>query len=449
MKKFNQHPHTKSLMACWKEGVAASLAGVLGNFSLPFALFLGASATQIGLLIALPHLIGAISQITAERLVQWSKSRLQLLKQFSFLQAVFILLMVFLIFIPHPFKILLLIILSIILSIFNNLIGTFWGSLTSEYVADEERGSYFGWRSRIVGFWGLIAFGVSGFLLSWAEKENAETLGFFVMIVFTAVAKFVSVYYYRQMEDLKIAPSQKQKKFTWKNFFEQFHDSYFVAFTLFVMAMTFSTQFAAPYFSVYMLENLKFKYDQYMFVHLAGAIAGLVSFPIWGGFADRIGNVRVLKITSLCIPLIPLLWIISRNVPSLILTEIFGGIVWAGFNLASMHYLFDSTRPEKRVQFLSYFNLLNGVCLSTGVFLGGFLVERLPAFFGLKIYTIFLISVGLRILTHFILSPHFKEVRKNTESISWQDLITESMKSSWNVGRNQFFKIVTRDEKKD
>ena len=125
-------------------------------------------------------------------------------------------------------------------------------------------------------------------------------------------------------------------------FIRRFKKSNFVKFVVFTAGITFATQLSAPYFSVYMLDDLKYNYFQFMVVHLAAVLAALAAAPWWGQIADRTGNVHVLKITGALIPFVPILWIFSTNWYYLIAVEIYAGVVWGGFNLCAANFIFDS-----------------------------------------------------------------------------------------------------------
>ena len=87
-------------------------------------------------------------------------------------------------------------------------------------------------------------------------------------------------------------PHKKELRlpFSFGNFKERLKVSNFAKFVYFVTTMTFATQLAAPYFSVYMLKDLHFNYLSYTAVQLASVVAGLVAFPVWGRNADIVGQ---------------------------------------------------------------------------------------------------------------------------------------------------------------
>lgn len=419
---FSKNPYIKSLDVSWKEGVAATvMVSIVDEYLIPFGLFLGATPLDIGFLVAIPHLLGSLSQFLAVKIVEHFGSRLRFLVKASFLQSLCLLPLAIFSLFPFSSRILALIALITCFRILANLIGTVWGSLVSDYLPAEERGKYFGWRARVVGFAGVAATILGGILLFTSNQYSLTSLGFFALFFSIAVSRWISSRLMAQMQD---APHSRQPadEFTFFMFLRRFRQSNFVKFVFYVGSITFATTLAAPYFSVYMLQDLKFNYLVYMSVHLGAVVAGLFSFPIWGRHADAVGNAKVLKITSLLIPLIPLFWIFSSNLFYLFCVEIFAGFVWGGFNLCSVNFIYDAVSPGKRIRCLGYFSFIIGVATFLGASLGGYLAERLPPLHGSRILTLFLISAALRYLSHFVLSRHFVEVRKKTQPMSSTEL---------------------------
>lgn len=74
-----------------------------------------------------------------------------------------------------------------IFRIFGSIISTVWGSLTSDYLPADERGRYFGWRSRIVGIAGILGT-VWGSLLLFYYRGPLQAIGFVILIAVAALA---------------------------------------------------------------------------------------------------------------------------------------------------------------------------------------------------------------------------------------------------------------------
>jgi MFS family permease len=181
---------------------------------------------------------------------------------------------------------------------------------------------------------------------------------------------------------------------------------------LFLFSMNFAVNIASPYFAVYQLQDLKMSYFVFAALGTASSVATLLTMTRWGRAADRIGNLKVMYATSVLVPLIPLLWLVSTNLVYLIIVQVFSGLAWAGFNLCSVNYLYDATGAGDRTRYLAYFNCGNGLAAGAGALLGGFLITHMPALMGYQVLSIFLISGILRGATAIIFLPRLKEVRK-------------------------------------
>jgi|UniRef100_A0A7V5Y0M1 MFS family permease len=405
------------------DGIFASItAGFSQNYLTPFALFLKASNFAIGLLNSLPQFISAFFYIPVADIVEKFKSRKKVIAQAVYLQALTFILIAFLSFLVNykiqPFTIFL--ILLILNNIFNAFATPIWQSLMSDTVEKERYGRYFAYRGRVLGFVTLIANFLCGFLLYLLSKN--KILGFFLIFIIAGLSRFLSGYFISLMHDfpIKIVP---EKRFSYYSFIKRLPESNFVKFTLYVALMNFATYIAAPFFAVYMLKDLKFSYATYTLITTASTLASLLSLPLWGNLADRYGNARILKISGLLIPLIPLLWLFSKNPIYLILINAYAGYSWAGFNLCALNFIFDATSPEVRTRCLGYFNFTNSFTLFIGGIIGGYLANRLPIIFPhSRLLTLIFLSGILRILVNIILANKFQEVRK-TEKIEEKELL--------------------------
>lgn len=417
MSKHLSEKIRKSLNASWREGIpAAMMLGIMDNFMIPYGLFLGASPKQIGILVAVPHLIGSIVQLYAVPAVRAAGNRKRFLVSGAFMQASILLPLAGLAYISGSWKITLLILLAALYRVTGNLIGTAWGSLVSDYLPSNKRGDFFGWRAQITGIAGLTGIACAGWFL-YTMKQVNPTLGFFLLFFSASVFRYMSAYLMTGLMDIHHSGASKDD-FTFYMFMRRFKESNFVKFVLYIAGISFATHIASPYFGVYMLRDLHFNYLAYTAVVFAAVIMGLVAFPIWGRHADVVGNAKILKITSFLIPTVPLLWLVSKHPIPIILVECYSGFIWGGFNLCAANFIYDAVSPEKRVRCLGYFNLINGLACSAGAFLGGFLADKLPPIGGYRLLSLFFLSGFLRWLAHFLLAPNFKEVREPMHKIS-------------------------------
>ncbi len=419
--QLKQNPYLKSLRISWKEGIPASvMQASVDEYLIPLGIFLGATPIQIGLLVAVPSLVSSVLQLWTSKSVDLIGSRLRCLVGSAAGQAFCLLPIAILPLLTGSWRIGACIVFVTTFRIFGSLISTVWGSLTSDYLPAEERGRYFGWRSRIIGIAAILGT-IWGGLLLFSYQGTLQAIGFTILITVAALSRFLSSGLLTRMQDLP-AVNKPENNFTFFMFLRRFRESNFVKFVFYVSSIMFATNLAAPFFSVYMLRDLHFNYFLFMIIRFASLVAGLIAFPIWGRHADSVGNAKILKLTSLLIPAIPLLWMVSPAPAYLIGVEIFSGFVWGGFNLCSLNFIYDAVSSGKRLRCLSYFAFISGIAIFLGASVGGFLVEHVPPFHGSAILTVFLISGSLRFLCHFILSGKFREVRLTAQKISSLEL---------------------------
>jgi MFS-type transporter involved in bile tolerance (Atg22 family) len=415
------HEIERSLASSRHEGVTAQVAlGILDYYLIPFALFLGASTQQIGLLVALPSLFAAVSQFFVVDIVKFLGDRRRLLITGAVLQTLFLFPFPALAEIPFPGRIATLFALIVVFRIVGAVMGPAWGSLVSDHLPARRRGDYFGRRSQAVGICGIISVCCVGVLLHFSKAVSAAA-AFVAVFVAASLSRLWSCRYMARMINLP-EHHLPREDFSWQAVKRRLRNSHFARFVGYISAVTFAAQLTSAYFSVHMLRDLHFDYVRYTAVQLASATTAFLTFPLWGRHADMLGNERLLKFNSLLLPFVPILWCLGEHAWYLFLVELFDGFVWAGFNLCSANFVYDAVPPYKRVRALGYYNLGNGAAICLGALLGGWLADRLPPLLGYRLHTLFLLAAGARLAADFLLARHFREVREVRHAASSADL---------------------------
>ena len=122
--------------------------------------------------------------------------------------------------------------------------------------------------------------------------------------------------------------------------------------------------------------------------------------------------------------MLPVLWVFSTKFAYLIGIQVLGGIVWAGFELSSFNFVFDTTTPEKRARCVSYYNMINGVMIFLGT-IAGSLIIKYNALFWSKYYLAFIVSGAARFLVALVFLPKLREVRKVAD-INYQKIFLKA-----------------------
>ncbi len=410
----------KSLTASLKDGIFASvMGGITDHYSIPLALFLGATVQQVGLIVAVPGLLGSLSQLFAARIVYWIGSRLRLVVRLVLTQASLLLCIAVLPWLEMANRVNLLLVVLVFAALCGGLAGPAWGSVMSDYIPARKRGRYFGWRSRVLGVVTITSVIAAGLLL-FAFQRWFYPAGFFTLFLLAALARYASGYFIGQMDE---PPHRRDpaNDFTFYKFVARFRESNFLKFVIFTACLNFACYLAAPFFAVFMLRDLHFNYLTYMSLQVCSSVAALFALPLWGKHADLVGNVRVLRLSSFLAALIPLFWLLSHHPLYLACVQMIAGFAWSGVTLAAGNFIYDAVTPQKRVRCIAYYNVINGVALFLGCLLGGFLASRLPPMLGYGLLSLFLLSGFTRLLFYLTLSRSFREVRA-VERVSMHQL---------------------------
>lgn len=156
---------------------------------IPYALALGASSFEAGLLSSARNLLLAGVQLASSRAVAWAGSRKRLVLLTAGLQALLWLPLAFVEPLFGGQAVAALIPLYTLGTGAAALGAPAWGSLVAEYLAANERGRYFGERARFSGVWGMSATFAAGGVL---QLVPGRVLGFGILCLGAFVSRVAS-----------------------------------------------------------------------------------------------------------------------------------------------------------------------------------------------------------------------------------------------------------------
>jgi len=418
----------KSLKLSVKEGSSASASvGFGSSYFAPFALAMNATSSQIGILHAIISLIPSVVQLYAANLLKkFSRKKVLLMSiAVQLLLWIPILLTGLLFYLGVPHMVWILIGVVGIFYAIGAIAYPAWFSLMGSLVPEEKRGKYFARRNGIAGFFGIVTMVVGAIILDFTKKAGGihgdivgyTFLGFGVLFVLAASARILSWTLLARHYEPRLVV-RKKDGFSFWEFLKRAPSTPFGRFSLFRGVFSVAIGIAGPFWVVYMLRNLGFSYVWFMAITVSGTAFQLLFFPFLGKASDKFGNIKIIKICSGLIFLIPLLWLASSLINSDIGVKIYllfipamvSGFAWAGYNLATNNYVYDAVGQRKQSYGVSYMNLLVGV----GTFIGAG-IGSLIALFGVPfmntILFIFLVSGVARLLVAVFGTKYLKEVR--------------------------------------
>jgi MFS family permease len=402
----------------------AMMFGFGERYLTAFAVFLKATNLQIGLLTSLPILIGSILQLFSVELIDKLNSRKKVVTICGLVQVIAWFLIIISFFMGE-LSVYFLILFATIYWVAAMASGPAWNSWMGDLVDEKTRGQYFGKRNRAIGVTILFSTIVAGLILEYFSMTNLnQYFGFFIIFLIALLARIVSVKFINKKFEPELKKEINGDQFGFIDFLKNAGMTNYGVLVLFLTFFNFSVYLSAPYFAAYMLYDLGFTYLQYMIMISIIFIARYLSLPAWGLLSDTYGNRKILILTALMLPWIPLLWMTTTNFYHLILVELYSGVFWAGFELSTLNFIFDTTTSERRAKYISYYNALNGIMIFLGTTIGSFFVVA-TTFFWSDYYPLFVVSFIFRLLIIIYFIPKLKEVRQVSD-ISYKKIFLKA-----------------------
>lgn len=376
-----------------------------------FGLALGLSEVQVGLLGPVPLLIGAVLQLLTPRGVQVFGSHKRWVILCTALQAAaFAPLMImsargqgaaWLVFVAAGMY-----------WGANLATGPAWNTWIGTVVPRRIRSSYFAQRSRIAQLGVVVGLVATGLLLRTSNESGRAGL-FLLPFGVAMLARFACVFLHAGIAEPKPIPKPDRRMPIRELAFGKASASG-GRLLLYMLCVQATCNVAAPFFTPFMLGELKMSYPTYAVVLVAAFMGKIIALPFLGRISQRFGARSLLWSGGVGIVPLAAVWALTDDPIILIILQVLAGFAWAAYELATFLLLFDTIPPTRRTGLLTLYNLLNAVCVTAGAGVGALLLR----YFGDDrdaYHLIFALSSGVRLLTLPLLAwvhvPQFAKLR--------------------------------------
>ncbi len=287
-----------------------------------------------------------------------------------------------------------------------------WFSWMGDIVDKKYRGRWFSKRNLLMGVASVILAILASIFLDYFKKIDLAMIGFVVLFSLALISRFISWSIFKKQYEPKLK-LEKEDYFSFWQFLKKAPKNNFGRFSIFRFTYTFAASISGAVWAIYLLRYLGFSYFTYMVILISEIAFSLLFVGLWGKIADKYGNYKVLMITTLFLPITPLLWILHPSPIYLILVPaLVGGIAWGGFALAIGNFIYDNVGKQKRSLAVSYYTMLWGIGVSAGAGVAALLIKYLPTWIFEPILLIFIIGAIGRMIAVAWWVPKLKEVRK-------------------------------------
>lgn len=396
-KRIDRRRRLQTMRLSVIEGVMALVAiGLQQTFYVPFLNALGATKFEIGIGAGLPALMTGLIQIRVPFWIQNPRYYKPAMVWSTCLHGLSFLPLALVIFLKGPHSVWSAMAVMAISAAAMGFGAGIWADWMGHIVPRRRRGKYFGKRNRLQTLSQLTASVVAGYLL---DSNGGKVLLIFAGVwivggLFRTLSSFL-FFWHHEPNTLR---RQSPQPGPFSDFCRQMFRSTFGQFALAYSLINFAANFSAPFFTIYMLNEMKLSYIRYTCLSQMPTLITLLSMPLWGRICDRIGYVRPIRLQSTVVLGLPLVWIITHNYWILMGVQVLAGLTWGGLTLTCFNYSINALPHQNRLSGLSYLNFFSSIFIFLGTTLGGWLGPVLPTFTDSQLHSIFLFSSLLRIV---------------------------------------------------
>lgn len=252
--------------------------------------------------------------------------------------------------------------------------GPAWSTWAPTIVPLRIRSHFFARRTRVSQFGVLFGFIGGGMALQLGQHYE-HTLSAFAWIFLVAGAcRFISSRLL-SLQSEAVQPGAEMQVIGPRELLSrlQNHDEGRLLWYLWlVYAMA---QISGPYFTPFLLGQLRTSYAEYMLVLATSILAKTLAMPWLGRFAHRHGSRKLMILGGITIIPLPVLWVFSNSLPYLMCVQLCAGAAWGALELSIVLMSFDCIPASHRTSMLTLYNVGYAVASVAGSLLGGFILK--------------------------------------------------------------------------
>jgi MFS family permease len=358
------------------------------GFLAAYALALGASNLQIGILVAIPFAM-QIVQLPSIWLVEKVRMR-KLISLASWLPAQLLWIAIALIplFMDVPGKgaISLLLVIMTLRGVLSAVCQASWNGWIRDLVPQSILGQFFSKRFILATIISMVfSFFAAFFVDFWEERMVTQEmiLGYVYVLLFGAIfLGLVSPVMMALMPEPLMQPAPVPKKTLTERLLEPLREKNFRRLLRFLLLWGFTSNLAIPFFAVYMLVRLGFPLFWVIGLSILSQIFNILFLRVWGHYLDRFGSKAVLSLGVSIYLLVILGWIFTTmperyflTIPLIIILHIFSGIAAAAVNIATATIGLKLSPKGESTSYLAAASLAINIGAGLGPLCGGFLAD--------------------------------------------------------------------------
>ncbi|MEZ5414669.1 MAG: MFS transporter [Opitutaceae bacterium] len=367
------------------QAVAASGADGLasGGFLAAFALILGATNFQIGVMTAIPSIVQPL-QLLAVVLVERVRMRKLITVTAYFIAYAMwipVALIPFFIEVPNPTAITVMLFFIALRGMANAFVSTGWNGWLRDIIPQDVMGKFFAHRLRLATIASVIAAILAAGYIDWWKESGptAEIFGYsYAMLAGSVLFGFAAVAFMARMPEPQMAVPDGPPPSVLHSLSAPWRDTNFRQLIKFTFMWNFVANLAVPFFSVYMLVKLNMSLSAVVGLGVLSQVFNIFFLRVWGPIVDRFGSKIVLTLSSSLYFLVILGWTFTTmpeayalTFPLLVFLHMLIGIASAGINITTTTIRMKMAPAAQATSYLTVVALSASLGAGIGPLLGG------------------------------------------------------------------------------
>ncbi len=157
-----------------------------------------------------------------------------------------------------------------------------------DLVSERRRGRYFGYRTQVTTISTFVALVIAGVLLHGLDTAGATYRGFVLIFLVAFVARLVSVYHLTFLYEPAVHDPVPDMHI--EHWWRSLLSTGAIGFSTYFALMNAAVGISAPFFTVYMLRDLRLSYLEFTALSGTSVIVQFLMLSTWGRIADVYGN---------------------------------------------------------------------------------------------------------------------------------------------------------------
>jgi|GEM_PF-264522 len=337
-----------------------------------FAVKLGASEYQVGLLSSGPALVSLLSMIPGGKFMDKKVRKKKAISVFIMLQRIFYLFIATIPFFVPDRRAHLLVLAVTAMNIPASIANIGWQAFISKVVPPERRAEAFATRNRLMNLTGTIVVLIAGRLIDIAGFPAGYQIFFAGAFLLSLLEIWVlgkvdeSVGVAEAKGDTQgsgnagatgaTAEADRREPASPRGLLGRVSvPGPYLRYTLASVFYHLALQAPWPLFTLYQVNVLGANNTWVSLLSLTNTSGSLLGYGFWAKQCRRRGNLSTLAIASAGIFAVPLVYAFSKSLLTIVCFNLFTGMIFSGVNLALFNHLLEVTPEESKASYIAYY----------------------------------------------------------------------------------------------